>query len=266
MIVTDQSLPPPDACHLSVVLPCANERDNLPPLLEELEPALQALGCPFEVICVDDGSTDGGWDVLRGLQAGRPWLRLFRHRTNFGQSASYCTGFRLARGELVLTMDADRQHDPADIRRFLGELRGDLAAVCGVRAGRHDNWVRRRSSQIANGFNTWVTGDRVVDAGCTFRLIRKSALAELPVFNGQHRFLPTLLRLQGHQVLEIPVNHRQRPAGKSKYGIGNRLWRGILDCLAIRWYRQRAFPADRLAPGPSAANGATPAVTGELKR
>jgi glycosyltransferase involved in cell wall biosynthesis len=272
MIVTDQSLPPPDACHLSVVLPCANERDNLPPLLEELEPALQALGCPFEVICVDDGSTDGGWDVLRGLQAGRPWLRLFRHRTNFGQSASYCTGFRLARGELVLTMDADRQHDPADIRRFLGELRGDLAAVCGVRAGRHDNWVRRRSSQIANGFNTWVTGDRVVDAGCTFRLIRKSALAELPVFNGQHRFLPTLLRLQGHQVLEIPVNHRQRPAGKSKYGIGNRLWRGILDCLAIRWYRQRAFPADRLAPGqpgPSAAapaTGATPAVTGELKR
>jgi glycosyltransferase involved in cell wall biosynthesis len=260
MVTTDSALLSPEACRLSVVLPCANERDNLAPLIEELEPALQALGCTFEVICVDDGSTDGGWEVLRGLQASRPWLRVVRHRSNFGQSAGYCTGFRLARGELVLTMDADRQHDPADIRRLLGELRGDLAAVCGVRAARHDNWVRRLSSKIANGFAGWVTGDRVVDAGCTFRLIRKTALAELPVFNGQHRFVPTLLRMQGHQVLEIQISHRPRPAGKSKYGIGNRLWRGIKDCLAIRWYRQRSFPADRLAPERTGAPGAPPAV------
>ena len=237
-----------DACNLSVILPCANERENLEPLILELELALQALGRPFEVICVDDGSTDDGVAILRTLQATRPWLRVLRHRRNFGQSACYCTGFQAARGELVLTMDADRQHDPADIPRLLGELRADTAAVCGVRKARQDNWVRRLSSRIANGFAAWVTGDRVVDAGCTFRLIHKPALAELPGFNGLHRYVPTLLRIRGQRVVEIEINHRNRPAGKTKYGIGNRLWRGIVDCLAIRWFRRRSFPADRLAP------------------
>jgi glycosyltransferase involved in cell wall biosynthesis len=236
---------PTDACNLSVILPFANERENLTPLIQELEPALQALGLTFEVICVDDASTDGGVELLRSLQATRPWLRIFQHRINCGQSAGYCTGFRFARGELVLTMDADRQHDPADIKRLLNELREDVAAVSGVRTARQDTWVRRRSSRIANGFAGWITGDRVVDAGCTFRLIRKSALAELPAFNGLHRYIPTLLRLQGLRVVELQINHRNRSAGKSKYGIGNRLWRGILDCLAIRWFRRRAFPADR---------------------
>ena len=234
-----------------MVLPYANERENLTPLILELEAALQALGRSFEVICVDDGSTDGGGEVLRSLQATRPWLRVYQHRKNFGQSASYCTGFRLARGELILTMDSDRQHDPADIRRLFEPMQAGVAAVCGVRAARQDSRVRRWSSQIANGFASWMTGDRVVDAGCTFRLMRKTALAELPVFNGLHRFLPTLLRIQGFKVVEIQINHRNRQAGKTKYGINNRMWRGIVDCLAIRWFRQRAIAADRLAPGPN---------------
>jgi len=248
---------PTDACNLSVILPCANERENLTALIQELETELQALGRPFEVICVDDGSTDDGVEILRSLQATRPWLRVLLHRRNFGQSACYCSGFRMARGELVLTMDADRQHDPADIKRLLAELRDGVAAVCGVRQARQDNWVRRLSSKIANGFAGWVTGDAVVDAGCTFRLVRKAALAELPAFNGLHRYVPTLLRIRGERVVEVRINHRNRPAGKTKYGIGNRMWRGIVDCLAMRWFRWRAFPADRLraAPGGSPAAG-----------
>jgi glycosyltransferase involved in cell wall biosynthesis len=252
--LSPEMMMPTDACKLSVILPCANERENLAPLIEELGPELQALGLAFEVICVDDGSTDGGVEILRSLQATRPWLRVLQHRKNFGQSACYCTGFRFARGELVLTMDADRQHDPADIKRLLGELRSDVAAVSGVRTARQDNWVRRLSSRIANGFAGLVTGDQVVDAGCTFRLIRKAALAELPGFNGLHRYLPTLLRLRGQRVVELQINHRNRPAGKSKYGIGNRLWRGVVDCLAVRWFRKRSFPVDRCLPSDEALN------------
>ena len=124
-----------DDCQLSVILPCANERDNLAPLIEELENELLGLNLKFEVLVVDDGSTDDGLDVLRSLQASRPWLRVFQHRRNFGQSACYCTGFRQARGELVLTMDADRQHDPTDIKRMLGAMRS-----------RKNPWTRLRSS------------------------------------------------------------------------------------------------------------------------
>jgi len=241
------TMSPNDTCKLSVILPVANERENLAPLIEELERELQSLGLSFEIICVDDGSTDGGMEVLRSLQATRPWLRIFQHRINCGQSASYCTGFKFATGELVLTMDADRQHDPADIKRLLQALTSEVAAVGGLRQGRQDTWVRRLSSRIANGFASRMLGDRIVDAGCTFRIIRRTALAELPAFNGLHRFLPTVLRFQGCRVVMIPINHRNRTAGKSKYGIGNRLWRGIVDCLAMRWYRKRCFPADRLA-------------------
>ncbi len=237
--------PQPLVC-LSVVLPCANERDNLQPLIQELETELQRLDEPFEIIVVDDASTDDGLEVLRVLQTTRPWLRILRHRVNCGQSACYCTGFQFARGDLVVTMDGDRQHDPADLPRLLRALQGEVAAVCGVRTTRHDNWVRRISSRVANQFASLMTGDAVVDAGCTFRVIRKSALAELPVFNGLHRFLPTLLRYQGYQIVRVPIRHRQRLAGKSKYGIGNRLWRGIVDCLAIRWFRHRSIRADRL--------------------
>jgi len=241
--------------YLSVVLPCANERDNLEPLLQELEVELRRLDRSFEVIVVDDASSDGGLEVLQALRATRPWLRVLQHRVNCGQSASYCSGFRVARGELVVTMDSDRQHDPADIPLMLRELAGPVAAVCGVRTARHDNWVRRWSSRIANGFASWVTGDQVVDAGCTFRIVRQAALAELPAFNGLHRFLPTLLRYQGYQIVRIPIRHRNRLAGISKYGIGNRLWRGIVDCLAMRWYRRRCFPGDRLVAGGAGLQG-----------
>jgi len=232
---------------ISVVIPVYNEEGNLPPLMSELEQALRAVNRTFEVVCVDDCSTDRSLEVLRGLQAGRPFLRVARHTVNSGESAAQATGFACARGDIVITMDADQQNDPADIPRLLAALEHGVAAVCGVRQVREDDWVRRLSSRLANGFRNRVTGDRVADAGCTYRALRRSALRELPVFNGLHRFLPTILRYRGYRAVEIAVNHRPRTRGQSKYGVHNRLWRGLRDCLAMRWYRARCVRGDRLA-------------------
>ena len=231
---------------LSVVIPVYNERDNLEPLLTELEGVLRSLNRSFEVICVDDKSTDGSLDVLRGLRKTRPFLRILRHSVNSGESAGEATGFHGARGGIIVTIDGDQQNDPADIPALLDALKPDVAAVCGVRRVREDDRIRRLSSLLANGFRNAVTGDRIADAGCTFRALRRSALRELPVFNGMHRFLPTLLRRQGFRVVEIPVNHRPRTRGLSKYGVGNRMWRGLLDCAAMRWYRKRALLCERV--------------------
>jgi len=233
---------------LSAVIPVYNDEDNLEPLIIELEGVLKALGRSFEIICVDDASRDRSLDVLRRLQQTRPHLRVVRHRINSGESAGEATGFQHARGDLIVTLDADQQNDPADIPRMLEALTADVVAVCGVRRIREDDWVRRVSSRLANRFRNWVTGDRIADAGCTFRLLRRSALREIPVFNGMHRFLPTLLRFQGYQATEILVNHRARTRGKSKYGVGNRLWRGLRDCWAMRWYHARCVRSDRVEP------------------
>ena len=231
---------------LSIVIPVYNERDNLEPLLTELEGVLRPMGRTFEVICVEDKSTDDSLEVLRKLKSTRPHLRLIAHRINSGESAAEATGFRYARGEVVITMDADQQNDPADIPALLMALSDDVAAVCGVRRVRRDDEVKRASSRIGNWFRNWVTGDRIRDSGCTYRALRRSALGELPVFNGMHRFLPTLLRYQGYRVVEIEVNHRPRTHGKSKYGVGNRLWRGLRDCLVMRWFKARSVRADRV--------------------
>ena len=232
---------------LSIVIPVFNEETNLEPLLDELEAVLKALDPAFEVLCVDDHSTDNSLDVLRRLRKGRPYLRVIAHSVNCGESAAQVTGFQHARGQIIITMDADQQNDPADIPRLLDALDDEIAAVCGVRRKREDNFVRRMSSRIANGFRNAITGDRISDAGCTFRVLRRGALREAPVFNGLHRFLPTLLRLQGFKVKEVPVNHRPRMRGVSKYGVGNRMWRGIRDCFAVRWYRARCVPSERVA-------------------
>jgi glycosyltransferase involved in cell wall biosynthesis len=215
-------------------------------LIEELEGVLASLGRTFEVVCVDDRSTDKSLDVLASLGKARPYLRVVRHGVNCGESAAQASGFRSALGAIIITMDADLQNDPADIPRLLENLDAGTAAVCGVRGKREDSPVRRLSSRVANAFRNAVTGDRITDAGCTFRAIRSSALGELPVFNGLHRFLPTILRFQGFKVKELKVNHRPRTRGVSKYGVGNRMWRGIRDCLAMRWYRARRLPADRI--------------------
>jgi glycosyltransferase involved in cell wall biosynthesis len=231
----------------SVVIPVFNEEANLEPLLNELAGVMQRLAKPFEVIAVDDCSTDGSLAALKRLRQSRPWLRIIRHRLNSGESAASLTGFRFARGEAVFSMDADQQNDPADIPMLLENLRPEIAAVCGVRRKREDDWVRKVSSRLANWFRNSLTGDQIADAGCTFRALRRTALADLPAFNGLHRFLPTILRYQGYQVVEVLVNHRARTRGQSKYGVHNRLWRGLRDCWAMRWYRARVLQGNRIA-------------------
>jgi dolichol-phosphate mannosyltransferase len=238
----------PDPLQLSVVLPVFNEAENLAPLLAEITGTLRPLNLRFEVLAVDDASTDASVSVLESLRAQYPELRVLRHRCNCGQSAAYASGFARARGEVVVTLDADGQNDPRDIPALLAALRPGVDGVTGIRTRRRDTWVKRLSSRVANAYRNWITGDRVTDAGCTFRAVRRAALREVPVFNGMHRFLPSLLRWQGFTVVELPVHHRPRTRGVSKYGVGNRLWRGLRDCLAMRWYAARVIPADRLLP------------------
>lgn len=231
---------------LSVVIPIYNEAENLDPLLTELTGVLKNLNKSYEIICINDASTDGSLQVLKDLKPLYPELRILSHTINSGESAGQATGFRYSRGDIIITMDGDMQNDPGDIPKMLKALSDEVACVCGVRKVREDNVVRRISSYIANTFRNFMTGDAISDAGCTFRAIRRSALKEMVVFNGMHRFLPSILRAQAYRVVEIPINHRPRFAGRSKYGIGNRLWRGILDCFAMRWYKARAVRGDRV--------------------
>ncbi|MDD2235970.1 MAG: glycosyltransferase family 2 protein [Kiritimatiellae bacterium] len=234
-----------DRLDISVVVPVFNEEDNVATLLREIDAAVKPLEKTYEVIYVDDRSTDQSLEVLRKLKQENSSVRVLRHGINSGESAASLTGMAHARGDVIITMDADLQNDPADIPELLRNLSDDVAAVCGVRRKREDDFVKRISSKIANRFRNSVTGDRIADAGCTYRALRRSALRDIPVFNGLHRFLPTILRIQGFQVTEILVNHRPRTAGVSKYGVGNRAWRGVVDCFAIRWFRKRSVSALR---------------------
>ena len=226
---------------LSLVIPVFNERDSLEALRDECVRALEGLGTPWEMILVDDGSTDGSDALLDRLAAADARLRVLHFGANAGQSAAFFAGFRAARGEVVVTMDADLQNDPADIPILLDAL-GDHGAVAGWRRERHDASVRRVSSRIANGVRNWMTSERVRDTGCSLKAFRREALAALPLTRGMHRFLPTYVRMAGYTVAEVPVAHRPRRAGTSKYGIGNRLWVGIGDLFMVRWMQRRAAP------------------------
>jgi glycosyltransferase involved in cell wall biosynthesis len=223
---------------LSVVIPVYNEEENLPTLAAEVQGALEAIGRPYEVIYVDDGSTDGSSEILRRLAREDPAVRVIRQRRNAGQSAALEAGFRFARGGIVITLDADLQNDPADIPRLLERLDG-YDVVCGVRANRQDTWVRKASSRIANGVRNRVTHDTVTDVGCTLRACRAEYLRRIPMFTGMHRFLPTLLKMEGARVTEVPVHHRPRLHGQPKYNIRNRIWRALADLFAVRWMQKR---------------------------
>ncbi len=230
----------PDAApRLSIVVPLYNEEENLPALDGEIRAALAPLGLAYEVLYVDDGSTDGSLAALRSLAAADPRIRILRHRKNAGQSAGLASGFRAARGELVATLDADLQNDPADLPRLLAKLDEGWDVVSGVRRNRRDSRVRRVSSRIANGVRNWATDEAITDVGCSLKAYRARFLAHLPMFGGMHRFLPTLVRWNGARVTELEVNHRPRLHGVAKYGIGNRLFRALADLMAVRWMRTR---------------------------
>ncbi len=235
------------APYLSVVVPFFDERDNVGALHAEIAAALASLPGGFECVYVDDGSRDGTGDVLAAVAANDARVRIVRFRENRGQTAALAAGFAAARGELIATLDGDGQNDPADLPRLIAALeRADVAN--GVRTHRQDAWHRKLSSRVANGFRNWATGERVTDVGCSLRVMRARHVKRVKLYRGMHRFLPTLLRLEGARLVELPVNHRPRRSGRSKYGIGNRLFVGLADVLAVRWMTKRALPRDADPP------------------
>jgi dolichol-phosphate mannosyltransferase len=229
------SAPAPE---LSVLLPAFNEAESLPVVWSELGPVLDALGRSAEVIFVDDGSADATPEIVRGIRAVDARVRLVRLAANAGLSAALDAGFQRARGRIIVTLDSDLQNDPRDIPRMLASLEG-YDAVTGWRQQRDDPWLKRVSSRVANRIRNAITREQVHDSACTLRVIRSGCLPSLPRFRGFHRFVPTLLRLAGYRVLELPVGHRARRYGVSHYGIRNRAFVAFEDLLAVRWMQDR---------------------------
>lgn len=229
--------PRPD---LSVVFPVYNEEENVPVLLEEIARALDGKGWSYEIVAVDDGSADRSLAVLREARAKYPALRVVALEKNSGQTAALDAGWRAARGRFIVSLDADLQNDPADIPRMMKTLEESGSdMVIGVRVNRQDTFARKVQSKIGNSVRNWITGDRITDTGCSLKLVRSEAIERVRLFTGMHRFLPTLVRMQGYRVMEMPVNHRPRRFGVSKYGAMNRAFRGLADCLAVRWMSKR---------------------------
>ena len=223
---------------LTAVVPAYNEVESLPVLLGELRAALDATGRRWELVLVDDGSTDGSGELLQAEAARDPRLVVLRFAKNAGQSAALAAGLARARGDVVVTLDADLQNDPADIPNLLAALAG-ADVVSGVRAKLLDSWIRLVSSRIANATRRAVLGDKVTDIGCSLKAYQREVLEGLPMFVGVHRFLPALCSFRGARVVEVPVHHRPRTRGVSKYGMGNRLWRGIHDLIGVSWLKVR---------------------------
>ncbi len=227
----------------SLVVPIYNEEENVGTLLAEVAEVLGPHG-PFEAVVVDDGSKDRSLECMREWkrQHGATWLRIVCLERNCGQSAAVMAGVEQARASIVATVDGDMQNDPRDIPAMLAIVEaGEADAVVGVRHKRQDTWTRRMSSKIGNGVRNWLTGDRVTDAACGIKVIRREFFLRAPKFLGMHRFMATLVRYLGGKVLERNVNHRPRAAGTAKYGIGNRIWKGLRDCFAMRWMRTRVL-------------------------
>ena len=224
--------------YLSVIIPVYNEEENVTPLATELMEVLQNLHKSYEVIFVDDGSTDRSLAILRELQQKHRDIRIIKFRKNCGQTAGFDAGIRAARGEVIVTMDADLQNDPHDIPKLLEKI-GYYDAVCGWRQKRNDDFIRRISSRIANGVRNKLSGESIRDVGCSLKAFRSAYAKKMKLFTGMHRFFPTLIKMEGGRVTEVPVNHRQRRFGTPKYNIRNRIVRSFVDLLAVCWMKKR---------------------------
>lgn len=229
------------ATRLSVVVPVFDEEGSLRELVAELVPVVSALvpDGAWEFVFVDDGSRDGSARVLGELAAGNERIRVFRLDRNHGLSSALHAGFLRARGDLIATLDADLQNDPADLPRLVQAIRDGADMACGWRRDRRDPFVKRASSRIANAWRNWRTGSAIHDVTCPLKVFRREVREVFYPFHGLHRFLPTLAEMAGHRVVEIPVGHRSRKHGASKYGVWNRVFRGIRDVRAVRWMRDR---------------------------
>ncbi|MCC7017533.1 MAG: glycosyltransferase family 2 protein [Rhodospirillales bacterium] len=232
---------------VSVVLPMLNEAENAAPLAAEIAEAFAGRR-DFEIVCVDDGSSDGTADRLKAAMPTVPRLRLVRHARRAGQSAAIATGVRFARGEIIVTLDGDGQNDPADIPRlldaWLAQPERERLMVVGFRARRRDSELKRLSSRIANAVRARVLGDGTPDTGCGLKVFARAAFLALPAFDHMHRFLPALMLRAGGRVHSIPVNHRPRRRGRSNYGTFDRLWTGIVDLFGVMWLGRRCLEAE----------------------
>lgn len=222
----------------SVVIPLKNEQENISDLVHELEPIMVSLKSPWELLCIDDGSTDDTLKILQKLSAEKPYLRILAFDRNYGQSCAFDAGFRNAKGEWVITLDGDRQNDPADIPALLIKTT-DADLVCGRRVNRRDPWHKKITSKLANFIRSRLCHDHINDTGCSLKVYRTACFKNIKMFKGMHRFLPALFLIEGFRVTEVPVNHRERLKGKTKYNLFNRSFNTIADLLAVRWMLKR---------------------------
>jgi len=225
---------------LTIVVPVKDEEDCVLPLVEACREGLGPLYDETEIIFVDDGSSDATLARVQAIAEEDAHVQWIQFERNCGQSAALDAGFRSARGDLVCMIDGDLQNDPGDIPQMVAMVDGGQCdCVCGIRQGRQDSRVRKISSKIGNGVRNWLTHESIEDVGCSIRVFRRDLLRGFTMFRGMHRFLPTLLRLEGARIEQIPVRHHPRTRGKTKYGIGNRLFRGLRDIFAVRWMQSR---------------------------
>jgi dolichol-phosphate mannosyltransferase len=227
---------------LSICVPIFNEAENIPLLHDAIVQVVDPAGISAEIVLVDDGSTDQSWKQIEMLVARDPRVRGIKFKTNRGETAASDAGLRAARGRFVMTMDADLQNDPKDIPKFLEALDRGFDCVCGTRVasrGQGDNFLRVASSRIANWVRNKLSDEQISDAGCTYRSFRRECVVKLKLYRGLHRFIPTLLKMEGFTVTEIPVTNNPRLHGQSKYGVWNRLFKSFHDLLAIRWMKSR---------------------------
>ncbi len=246
MTETNNSQTAPD---LSVVVPVFNEDGNIAPLVAEIVAALGER-VSYEIVYVDDASTDASAETLAKLAASQPALRIIRHRRRSGQSAAIHTGVKTARGNLIVTLDGDGQNDPADIVRLLDIYKVESGAgdkpviIAGNRTQRRDGLVKRISSKTANRVRAALLGDQTPDTGCGLKVFSRDDFLALPAFDHMHRFLPALMLRHGGRVASVAVGHRPRKLGASKYGVWDRLWIGIIDVIAVAWLKRRPLNPD----------------------
>lgn len=222
---------------VSVIIPMYNEAENVAPLADQLDRVAASLP-GMEALLVDDGSRDGTWEAIREAADRLPSIRGVRSLRNRGQSAAMLLGFREARGDVIVTLDGDLQNNPADIPALVAAL-GEADVVCGYRAKRRDTWSRRVASRIGNGIRNRITRDGLRDTGCSLKAFRRECAADIPPFNGCHRFMGAYFKLHGRTVIQVPVDHRPRQFGTSKYTNLKRLPRTAFDLIGFLWYRSR---------------------------
>jgi dolichol-phosphate mannosyltransferase len=224
----------------SVVIPIKNEEENIQNLVQELEPIMEALAQTWELICVDDGSSDRSLVILEDLCKKKPYIRILSFTHNFGQSAAFAAGFQAAKGDFIITLDADGQNDPADIPKLTAAI-SDCDLVVGWRINRKDPKHKKVISRVSNWIRSRLCADGIHDTGCSLKVYRKTALNHIKMYRGMHRFLPALFKIEGFHVKEVPVNHRERTHGTTKYHFFNRSLGPIIDMFVVRWMRKRVL-------------------------